>query len=561
MSCVSRFFTTFSTTGGGSAIGSAMIVGVCLGGLNALPAHAQSDKYIQWENWGELIPGDDGCTPQYATATHAAMSEIAARNAECGLIGFLVDHLLIPNELDTECRGPGGNTRSLLEWIRYGSIMEDDTFPTLRPFRHFYDPTRDRGLTDDVPFVYTSSLLWAYNDSGNDWDWVAAREYYYQYLTDSSARDREYACARLFRSIGHVAHLIEDKAQPQHTRDDAHGPFEGAPYEEYIGDLYGTAAEIDAMLGNLVEWNGATRRYSVSHRIPTFNVLPALDRNEEARHLTRWFKAFWDTEQYQGQRPFGGFSNTMGMAEFSNFYFVTDDTMFTGDERVSMPQGYTAEIPRVGQNDMHYFAYPTLGSLYTVDYPANLSLVSLGRVGEGVGSDRNVWFDDFGLYIPNYCTERTYEWDDDTGHARGRIGFFGTRHDPNNWDAHAEVLLPRGIAYVSGMFDYFFRGRVDVRVSWDDQQSAFVLDITNRSGQTLRNGTWELYEDDDNHSRHRVRRADFGSYSGSLGDGQTFQATFQRSSNNARPLTLVFRGGIGEEQGSAIAARAFVATN
>lgn len=522
----------------------------------------QVARDIDREDWGEFIPGGDACHPQYATSTHAALSEIAARNAECTLIGFLRDQLLMPGELYTECEGPGGSTKSLLEWIRYGSIKEDDlSFPTPRSFYHFYDPTRDRGLTDDVPFDYDSSLVWSFHHADNVWDWESARGYYYDFLSAPNPRDREYACARTFRALGQIVHLIEDAAQPQHTRDDAHGPLEGAPYEEYLGAYYGSADQINAMLGQLVEWDAGSGTYAVNESIPTFTALPDLDANELSLRMMRRYKAFFDTEQYQGQRPFDGFTTTPGMAEFSNFYFVTDDTMFTGDTTVLIGGGITVELPRIDPGSIHYFPYPSVASLWATGLPGNLSYVKLYRSGEDVSSNLEVAYRDFNLEVPTYCTVNVYKWNGNNGSAEGRVGFHYTRHDPNNWDAHAQTLLPRAIAYVSGLFDYFFRGQLDVSVVWDDQQSQFVLNITNRSGRSLRNGRWLLLEDDTAGNRASVPVVDFSGYPGALADGQSFLVTFKRAHADSRPLTLVFVGGLGEEQGSGIAARAFVATN
>jgi hypothetical protein len=59
-----------------------------------------------------------------------------------------------------------------------------------------------------------------------------AREYQLKSLTETTKVDREKNAALLFRTLGQVIHLVQDMAQPQHTRNDPHsgclGGFFGA---------------------------------------------------------------------------------------------------------------------------------------------------------------------------------------------------------------------------------------------------------------------------------------------------------------------------------------------
>ena len=57
-----------------------------------------------------------------------------------------------------------------------------------------------------------------------------AGEYYHRSLTLPAKADRDAQLALTFRALGQVIHLIQDAAQPQHTRNDAHFPF--SPYEQ-----------------------------------------------------------------------------------------------------------------------------------------------------------------------------------------------------------------------------------------------------------------------------------------------------------------------------------------
>ena len=164
-------------------------------------------------------------------------------------------------------------------WLVRGAIREDDmgdgvglagllggdcalnwlaTVPSqpgriTRSYRHFFDPEFNTGLNvlgDDYP----KAVDWAlgYQDSfanpavpaegisRNHYSYLDARNAFWWALTrktskehgfaDSAvsreldAEDRMILWATVFRSLGNVVHLLQDTAQPQHSRIDPHSP-------------------------------------------------------------------------------------------------------------------------------------------------------------------------------------------------------------------------------------------------------------------------------------------------------------------------------------------------
>ncbi len=132
--------------------------------------------------------------------------------------------------------------------IMRGSVAEDESF---RFMRHFYDPTRNVGLTAFTAgtgrTVWPSAKEWAEDtisqaekssvframigktlarrfSSPTDYSWERA-------IFDFVHGDRE----RALESLGHVLHLLQDMTVPDHTRDDPHPPIGefGSPYEGY----------------------------------------------------------------------------------------------------------------------------------------------------------------------------------------------------------------------------------------------------------------------------------------------------------------------------------------
>lgn len=133
------------------------------------------------------------------------------------------------------------------EWLISGSILED-TPP--RWINHFYDPIYKTGWTGEAGFI-TQDLLqkfsdvflsnesavptlnWAHNQElqakyklyqGNQ-TWEKA---IYEYVKNKNKKEAYYA-------LGHILHLLEDMAVPDHTRNDTHTG--DSPYENYANQF------------------------------------------------------------------------------------------------------------------------------------------------------------------------------------------------------------------------------------------------------------------------------------------------------------------------------------
>lgn len=177
-----------------------------------------------------------------------------------------------------------GSSYSVQNWLIRGAIREDDLWRSnykgrlgcdvtrpdddphgniMRVFNHFYDPVHDASLAGG--YMHESkSVDWALGlrDSfaaspvlhplrENHFSYADARHQMWLALTDqrgagalpytgmareADARHRLFRWATVFRSLGDVVHLLQDGAQPQHVRGDAHSPLQSPArqaYEEY----------------------------------------------------------------------------------------------------------------------------------------------------------------------------------------------------------------------------------------------------------------------------------------------------------------------------------------
>ena len=138
------------------------------------------------------------------------------------------------------------------ELMKNGSTDEDDE---IRSMRHFYDPVYNRGI-EIAGSKWQSSKDWAQDTlaqagSTNLWttgimDRLSAGTVSGFFSAEGDhSWDRaiyEYVWgdkARAMHDLGHVLHLIEDAAVPDHTRNDPHPPLFhfGSPYEGWTGQF------------------------------------------------------------------------------------------------------------------------------------------------------------------------------------------------------------------------------------------------------------------------------------------------------------------------------------
>lgn len=147
----------------------------------------------------------------------------------------------IKERMDEGDAEPDKTTRTILEWLKTVSVIEDEDGKRYawRPRHHFHDPIRNAGLdnhTDhndwDAPGWSTwlplgeSALVWAttghslYEPYNNHDKWGTARTLFYKSLEDSDETMRDEYLAQAFLKLGCVVHLLEDQGVPAHARND-----------------------------------------------------------------------------------------------------------------------------------------------------------------------------------------------------------------------------------------------------------------------------------------------------------------------------------------------------
>jgi len=382
-------------------------------------------------------------------------------------------------------------------WLLRGAIREDDYTPIVltigrvpitlhappnpledrfggvdRPLSHFYDPVNNTGISlrgSPAPAwalgvapsnMFADSMA---EDTGrrNHFSVYDARESMYRALTgrnvdnvivasDEAARRAYWATT--FRALGDLAHMIQDMAQPQHTRNEKHSGLgnvlvektvsgHASVYEFYIDARAKQSRTFDVDIGS------SQREVKIGAPRPLTT----------AGYATPRFNRYSD---YFSTAQAVGVANGVGLADYSNRGFFT-----------------------AGKNLLNY----------EYDLPSPRPSAHQTSTVSAVGWDGTMLPGDFKLTMYNGTVQDTVDptgtaenvplvsvsvWDQFL-ESRGRLS---PTMNYINYDANARLLLPRAVAYTSGLIDYFFRGKLEI--SLPDEGVYGVIDhaVENQAG-------------------------------------------------------------------------------
>lgn len=419
-------------------------------------------------------------------------------------------------------------------WLMDGAVREDDVDFKIGPFwtnlddrdqdpwgylfrssRHFYDPIYDRPFDYPGPCVdygCVSSPQWALGtlhplsppsdaeDTGrrNHFTWIDARNNYWSAITKerypnggtsadryNSSLEREQRWSSAIKSIGHVLHLLEDGAQPQHVRNDAHAP----PPVDY-GLNYNTGGAYEDFTDYRVTgvantgWIGALRYMDES--LPPPGQIPALVFDGYPIPTFATPAEYFSTRYYDNGTDVAGINARRGMQDFANRNFFTAGT-YPGFEQCN-PPGTTPCSMRdpsatyvLPENDLTNAAvYTQIQSPNTFrlnGYVVKTTLFARKTVDPlNPNFDNQVLPSQFGGMTP--IVSRGTFFNDGPSVPLGATT--GMNYDNFVYDAN--VLLPRAVGYAAGMINYFFRGRLAVTAP-----SNLVVGVLNQGGQHTMN--------------------------------------------------------------------------
>jgi len=376
----------------------------------------------------------------YEVQTHADITLHAADSSV--LESYLRTQLRIdPNvglDVETITRAdvnPNGTPRN---WMREGSVREDDIIPIPRPFNHFYNPLNGQGLTFGLT-IGEPAPSWALEDvqwyGTQQFSLSDAHQYFFDALTSSSQFMRDHNLASMFRSLGQVMHVLEDMAQPQHTRNDSH--LVHAYYERYT----------DHMRGFLPFDGYGAVYWPVDQSLPFRFDAP---------------RKFSHTNESDVQ-------DRKGLADYSNRGFVSEGTNFVSNP--FMPG-------RILWDPMKGFPDPSgedaVGWQPAIDLlPAckwtNPSYQPHGLLAFVQTTVHDAFTGEDSIN-PMTSTESVFDPDLDL-HSQSKTFSLNCY----TFELAQQLLIPRAVGYSAGLINYFFRGKIDFACDYADPSKPCVI--------------------------------------------------------------------------------------
>jgi hypothetical protein len=367
------------------------------------------------------------------------------------------------------------NNSTVRGWLIEGSIREDDYETNLavlgcepprnppsainRVRHHFYDPDTSLGLSFGAT-IGLPAPEWALGEQGrgpgaeeNQFSLLDARLYQLRSLTEATRVERERHTALLFRSLGQMIHLLQDMAQPQHTRNDIHpaceniltGPLllpEHSWYEDYI-ETRATG----------LEFRGRPAR-------------PLRVGGYAAPSLTTFRSYFTHANQRSGLADFSSHNFFSALTNLDRSCGLREQPPCRADayRSVAVPHSVTTVL---GVR----LEAPVRLLLHTAADP----IPDRPPVPDIAITSRSVW----GQHLE----------------ARGLLPTYSM--NVLNYDSIGDVLLPRAAGYAAGFLDHFFSGRLDASVqpAGGDDPSIVKLVARNASDDAV-DGVLLIYAED-----------------------------------------------------------------
>lgn len=302
---------------------------------------------------------------------------------------------------------------TLRKCVAEGGVNEDS--PQYRCINHFHDPLKEwgeAGLSD--PFdMGESSIVWAQRARGTQYagkySWHDIRQHYHEALTCGDILQRNFHLNELFKGLGRIMHLVQDAGVPEHSRNDEHA-FSFINYEKY--------------LEKKMRYKEYIRKNDSIEIGPSIFCLPpnALAPLPIARIV--------DTDRYDGTKPDTTMDMPIGLAEYTNANFFSEDTIFATDT----------------------YPYPRWDSVQ----PAPVAIPD-PRGESGQVSRRYLYKQLHGDSGYRLCAEPVLY-----GEVPDSAEYLAPILDDQVYGDYAERLIPRAITYSAGILKYFFRGNLEI---------------------------------------------------------------------------------------------------
>lgn len=459
------------------------------------------------------------CAQAYETATHRILNRHAVQRSILATDPTLLSDLgLLPFSQVAYSTNVSGGQMTATDIIAFGGEYEDSG---ARPLNHFYDPQYNRPFGRGLELRPLSQLVggvanpdWALEDNGdinpgdpacgqlNDCTQIFSFKRGQRALYDSLVLEvpsaRLEAASRALQIVGQVTHLLQDMAQPQHTRNDQHlhpMPVTKNNPQWAIYELWTESqnASIDTMLAG-----------QPGYPIPRFGTA----------------RSYWHSADMAQARY-------VGMAEFTSYNYTSYGTQYVGgylDQNhigaapgLALPDGTLKLIKRL----------PTKGFVT----PSGVT-VAPGYADFVVGQIKDEFTNTSSAEVKLASTSLLWSF------LSNPVPKWGFVENTEVYRDHHKVLLPRAVAFSAGLINHFFRGRLSIEA--DGRPNYWKVINT---GKEAMDGTFVVYSEDEFGWRRQI----FDSATrASVMPGASTTLYFTPPSGTKK-LVAVFHGRIGEE--------------
>jgi hypothetical protein len=453
---------------------------------------------------------------------------------------FTVDELLWTNDKgDSECNTVARDRN--IEHFYCGAALEDWGG---RNYNHYFDPRSNRAL-HPVLFDVEKNPDWALEDetecSGQDYSLKHAYDHFLASKTSMQPEQRKTREQKLFLTLGHVLHNLQDMAQPAYVRND------------FIFDYQILWKSSTPFLPNTDYYE---RNTESSWKELPLTGYPDLDLND-----FRKARDFWITDRPTFSSSHGQWQGK-GLAEFSNWNFVSVNSNFRyllG----SNPSGITFPI---FPNEI--YDHPKPGDVAFFSFPDDSAMSGNKLYVGNTVKDINQWGESYNEKAATLSVLPIVS-------VRPPLPLMThLKLDDDCYEAARQYLIPRAAAYSAGLVNYFFRGQMAVNNlnilgSFPTERDTLIsFIVTNVSGDHtpgnapfhFKEGAFNLYYERKDGSRRGAQpypSSEVVELSGQevLYDQETKVLQYAIDTlawDRSKPLTLVYDGIIGEERGIAV---------
>ncbi len=269
-------------------------------------------------------------------ATHYQLNQNIALgyyNGCYGLDSYLRNNLGLASGVSTAF-STLPETQKVYAWMAKGGEYEDDP-AYLRSLNHFHDPLVSNWQSAGLK-GYRSSIVWAEQSNQSllygNYSWPDTRNYFYDALTATDLSTSQIKYANCFRGLGQLMHLVQDASVPAHTRNDFHGIYN---YEDWVDDIRKNENS---------HFNSIVNTATLS---PSSYLTSRVLYNSSA---TIPIAGLFDTDLFSGDNPDITPYGSVGLAEYSNANFFSEDTVFNDYKYPAMSSVTQMYLPVYSNN-------------------------------------------------------------------------------------------------------------------------------------------------------------------------------------------------------------------